>query len=535
MSSSTQPEMISVPTASVAVLGPLALGRLDGTLAYAVDQRAWFKLVRTSGAAAVVGIIVPATGGGNWIGFFAASATILVDPVLGDDAAGIGQRGTTYPFRTITAALAVAIAGDTIILRPGTYTENVVMPDIDNLSISGTGDPGATVIVQPLAGGHTIAWLPGAATGPGVHRFILRNLTVRNTSAGFNAIHIDGLAVFAPATFMDVAMRLVDVVVTKTLAGNGIFLRCMGNFFMDECVVNALPVTGATNTLIGHNCTFIVPRTSTLIGNASLEYQFTAGPLTTPGSGRSIYAFVDGTFLGDPLGTAAGTLTLLGHPIFFLDRNSSILGVGVVAGDTGGVNATALTSFGLGPVYAPVIALSGTIGSLVFASGVRIIFPAANIAAIPVFDGEYGIFFGNVQVSKTAAGASLAVAREANFRSAVVAAGVHAGPNLDLDIRGSSFVQAALVVTAPGTIDRSIHTFIGKATPGAGLTAIEFTPTGVPGPGNVPFPSASYQVSATPNGAVTKACAVTAKLGTGFSLAKSAAGGTWDILVSRSI
>ena len=53
----------------------------------------------------------------------ASDTTIFVNSTDGDDATG--ERGTTKPFRTVTAALAAAFDGDTVFLSPGTFTENV--------------------------------------------------------------------------------------------------------------------------------------------------------------------------------------------------------------------------------------------------------------------------------------------------------------------------------------------------------------------------------------------------------------------------
>ena len=53
----------------------------------------------------------------------ASDTTIFVNSTDGNDATG--ERGTTKPFLTITAALAAAFDGDTIFLSPGTFTESV--------------------------------------------------------------------------------------------------------------------------------------------------------------------------------------------------------------------------------------------------------------------------------------------------------------------------------------------------------------------------------------------------------------------------
>ena len=55
----------------------------------------------------------------------ASNTVIFVNSTDGNNSTG--QRGTTKAFLTITAALAVALNGDTIFLSPGTFTENVTL------------------------------------------------------------------------------------------------------------------------------------------------------------------------------------------------------------------------------------------------------------------------------------------------------------------------------------------------------------------------------------------------------------------------
>jgi hypothetical protein len=125
--SSTQPEMISVPTAAVAVLGPLALGRLDGTLAYVVSRRAWFKLTRTSTAAALPGVIVPATGGGNWVRAvesrdWSLQAAWFVNPTTGSDE-NDGATGPTAlaTFQELTRRVPYIVRSMTVTLDGGPF------------------------------------------------------------------------------------------------------------------------------------------------------------------------------------------------------------------------------------------------------------------------------------------------------------------------------------------------------------------------------------------------------------------------------
>jgi hypothetical protein len=71
---------------------------------------------------------------------------ITVDSVLGDNAKG--RRGG-YPFATITAALAVAISGDFVLVGPGTYTESAGITIPTGVVVSGRSV--GSVTIQALA------------------------------------------------------------------------------------------------------------------------------------------------------------------------------------------------------------------------------------------------------------------------------------------------------------------------------------------------------------------------------------------------
>ena len=53
------------------------------------------------------------------------------------------------PYLTIQAALTAALAGDTLLVAPGTYAENLVIPDKDGLAIVGQNTT-STIITAAL-------------------------------------------------------------------------------------------------------------------------------------------------------------------------------------------------------------------------------------------------------------------------------------------------------------------------------------------------------------------------------------------------
>ena len=66
-------------------------------------------------------------GGSSGLTQIDTGNTIWVDAVFGNDATGTVNR-QDLPFLTIMAALAIATPTTTVVVRPGTYDENVVMP-----------------------------------------------------------------------------------------------------------------------------------------------------------------------------------------------------------------------------------------------------------------------------------------------------------------------------------------------------------------------------------------------------------------------
>ncbi len=96
----------------------------------------------------------------NSVNFAGSPGTWVVDPV-----AGKGQ------FTTITAAVAAASSGDTIYIRPGTYTENFTIgANIALVGITGGGHTSHEIIVN------------GKITVSGVFNPVIQNLTLTTNS-----------------------------------------------------------------------------------------------------------------------------------------------------------------------------------------------------------------------------------------------------------------------------------------------------------------------------------------------------------------
>lgn len=103
---------------------------------------------------------------------------IIVDDVEGDDSTGLPYR-LDLPFKTITAAAAVASNGDTISVRPGTYAESgIVLPS--GVTVRGEGS-WPNVFIGDLAATANIFELGVNCT--------IRDVSLYMPSAGFASIY----------------------------------------------------------------------------------------------------------------------------------------------------------------------------------------------------------------------------------------------------------------------------------------------------------------------------------------------------------
>jgi len=154
----------------------------------------------------------PGPAFGVWL--FLASAASAADWYVDQSYTGCGQSdgSQSKPFCTITAALQVAAAGDSIHLAPGTYQENGNTLGFDfDLRLIGT--QGSAVTRIDGAGTHTVLWI---TSGPVVE---LVGLTIQggSTSEYGGAIYVS-----------DSTLTLTDCTVTTSSANNPSYGRGAG-------------------------------------------------------------------------------------------------------------------------------------------------------------------------------------------------------------------------------------------------------------------------------------------------------------------
>ena len=421
------------------------------------------------------------------------------------------------PFLTIQAALTAALAGDAILVAPGTYAENLVIPDKDGLAIVGQNTT-STIITAAL--GPTLSWVPAAGPGALVQSFRTENLTFNNSdpAAGVDTLHVDGSAVVSPNTFL-LEWFIVDCMVTKTGGGTGLAanLICVGR------VIASL--SNFTGTAV--RCKNVGRLGATECSFASIDLNWdrnAAAPF--PGTGREGYYLANSTFVG-------GNVVISGQPIFVLDKTSVLAGIPIPAST---ITATALTSFNGGGAanQAPVISLLGTLGA---GLGVVPVGGGALTITLPADAGPdsgglaptvpsgvdlgQGTFWGAVAISK-GAGANR---NTVNARGAFFFNTISSGNLIDLDLRGATFTQAALAVAGTGTIDRDTHTITGRAA-AAVSTAV---------PAFVPFPAGVTYLVTTErlNAAAGVTVSIVSKAANLFNFIASAAGATLGFTLTR--
>jgi hypothetical protein len=124
------------------------------------DRRFWVRAITSTGAAAVL------LAGGVALGAVTPASASVLNALYASPSArgGAGTSCATATYNTISAAVAAAGAGDTVVACPGTYTEDVVIQVPltligEKATINATGLPGAptgAVLGQAPYNGITI-------------------------------------------------------------------------------------------------------------------------------------------------------------------------------------------------------------------------------------------------------------------------------------------------------------------------------------------------------------------------------------------
>jgi hypothetical protein len=156
------------------------------------------------------------TGPTGPTGAFAPEGRVLkVDQLYGSDVSGAADK-YAYPFLTINGALSNAVAGEIVIVNPGTYNEKIVVPA--NVNLQGIGAQ-AVVIQQLNVTSNTTLLTMGSNTR-------VENFTANlSSSSNVNLIGVD----FPNGTIPTAKLRNSIWTVTSTAAGSNTILGCQSS------------------------------------------------------------------------------------------------------------------------------------------------------------------------------------------------------------------------------------------------------------------------------------------------------------------
>lgn len=183
------------------------------------------------------------------------------------------------PFLTIQEALDIATSNNTITVAPGTYIEDLVIPNIDGLVIKGSSE--INTVITNSSNNHTITWLPNANTGTIVNAFELKNFTVINTATGKDSLHIDASSLLNSNTFCSAEFNITDVY----FKGNMYFENVEavywkngyveGDLYANNCNLFNIDDVDSIGSLNANNCTSFNIKDVKFEGNTHSSFENT--------------------------------------------------------------------------------------------------------------------------------------------------------------------------------------------------------------------------------------------------------------------
>jgi hypothetical protein len=426
-----------------------------------------------------------------------------------------GQQWVTYTGKTATQFTGVAggvgpgtMNSNVPIL--GAYIENLVMPNVDRLSLLGTG-PGV-IITQPQAGGDTLSWVRTAVPGlPVINQFRMAQISLNNTSAVLTdaCIRMDATLEAGPAFFGVMLFEFDNLQCVRTGVGaTSAFFRRINRVTTRACAF----VGGIVDV---RNCSLVKFDVQTTGSQATLEYDV-ANP--QPLQGRNDYVILNASIFN--------TVVLTGHPSF---NRASLLG--------GGADTTIGTLVGIGLSigaggFAPGVYFFGEINAV---GGVVLPLPstATDLSIVDFRGARFRNLTGVANyINVTSAGPNVQpiLAYGATFQL-FTAAGLPTANAVVLDmncswnIRGGSFYsgQAIFPGAGPGTLDRDSWALYAKPNIAGAVVIAPAFPVGV----------VDYVVAPSVDTPANQV-GITLKTAAGFTSTPIAPGGFVDFLLTRA-
>ena len=353
-----------------------------------------------------------------------SSGSITTTNVVRVDKGGndlTGQRNNfALPFQTIQAAVNAAVIGDVVLVGPGLFNEQVIVPPTKGLSIIGSGYtetflnfPGQALIWNPSADANFVVSDIGLVTGG-----ISVTPTVNNVGAasiiGFNRLQ------FPPAPASGITLNQINVAVIS---------GCIGN------------TSGPSMVSLG-NCG-IVSINDGLVFSVTSTYDASLAMPLAPS---------DIEIISSKLISVVNTLQSR-----MSVQNSSIRNTTLVS-----VNDDALTRS-----YGTFTANDSDLGNVAV---------AVAYSAVAVSDAVFDVKRCGVRDLVTNAALTATGRIKANAKECTIDATgqILAGDNVDLDIRGSQYEPSKLTIGGgTGRVDRSMDVIANTpifVSPGGPIT-----------------------------------------------------------------
>ena len=221
-------------------------------------------------------------------GAYASAATLWVN----DDAVSYTPPGTSCQqagYATIQAAVSAASPGDTIMVCPGTYDENVVILTNDLTVVSTDG--AAVTIIAPAASAHVVEI---RATGVTLKGFTIVAAGFDDPDIGINvAIEGDTDLTISRNVVRDgrIGINLGCVSVGTTVAHNTLIGQTEAGINIDTC--EAPPFPGSHDNSIHHNTACSVTSTASIaLGGSSNDnsiHHNVATTISSFGTGNEVH------------------------------------------------------------------------------------------------------------------------------------------------------------------------------------------------------------------------------------------------------
>jgi hypothetical protein len=445
-----------------------------------------------------------------------------ISQLLAADGVGFGPSGALWvgkngsdgnpgsfaaPFLTVQAAINAAETNNSIYIMPGVYSENIVMRDIDGISLIGSAEN--NTVISDAVPGHTFSWVPGATSGALVNTFQVSNITFSNsdTTGAYYAVNIDANAVRYPDVFLgdECDFNIVDADGAGGAGKTAAYFRNAGMIYWTHGQVDG-------GDLYVTNCSQFVAR-QLEVGSLLLPTNFVAeynGNNNYNGLGRSSITLAQQSIV-------YGDLQLKGHPIFQEDATTLV---------AGNVTGTLTSFYSSGRDYCPALLFYGQHGLLTGGGNITLTFPDPQTSgsAFNFVDMSKSHVLGTMSFTKTnflpATARGYAIISARGDFDTTTTNGISFNGYIAADMRSAEFNQSVLHATGAASIDRSVVSFV---------QSISASPTTVPI--SPPLPTgATYAVSVGPSTAV--AFSVTAKAVNQFVLTGPSSG-TADIAIHR--